>query len=152
MRALRLSALVAVACFTLLACGRAEQKASSPSTSLPPVATPAAPAPFRVGALDVGNAIGGDKRVTAPSTEFAPSDTIFASVATEGAAPSVTLTARWSYEDGQLVDETTQTIAPTGPAVTEFHVAKPDGWPTGRYKVEIIADGRTAASREFEVR
>jgi hypothetical protein len=149
MRAPLLSVLFA--CFALLACGRAEQK-SSTAPSAPPVSSAPAPTSFRVGALDVGNAIGSDKRVTAPSTEFAPSDTIFASVATEGAAPSVSLTARWTYEDGQLVDETTQTIAPTGPAVTEFHVAKPDGWPTGKYKVEIVADGKTAASRDFEVR
>jgi uncharacterized protein YfaS (alpha-2-macroglobulin family) len=96
--------------------------------------------------------IGPDKRVSAPVSDFAPTDTIYASVATDGAAPSVALTARWSYEDGQLVDESTETIAPTGPAVTEFHIAKPDGWPTGRYKVEITANGQPAASGEFEVR
>jgi hypothetical protein len=146
--------VAAFALLALLACGRAEQKsaAPSPAPAPPPVAAPAAPAPFQVSALELGNSIGADKRVTAPADAFAPSDTIYASVATEGAAPSVSLEARWTYEDGQVVDQTTETIAPTGPAVTEFHIAKPDGWPTGRYKVEIVADGKTAASREFEVR
>ena len=151
MQALRLFTLVTVACLGLLACGRSEQT-KAPSPTSPPVAAPVAPAPFRVGAVELGSAIGADKRVSTPSSAFAPTDTIYASVATEGAAPSVTLTARWSYEDGQLVEESSETIAPTGPAVTEFHIAKPDGWPSGRYKVEITADGRTAAAREFEVR
>jgi hypothetical protein len=149
--------LLAVMCLAWLACGRAEERsapeAQTPTT--PPVAAPAPsdePETFRVGEVELGRQIGADKRVSAPTTSFAPTDTIYASVETEGAAPSVSLTARWSYEDGQLVDESTETIAPTGPAVTEFHVAKPDGWPSGKYKVEIIADGRPAAEREFEVR
>ena len=143
--------LVVLMGLAVLGCGRSEQQ-SAPAPATPPVAAPAAPAAFRVDTLSLGSQIGADKRVTAPATAFAPMDTIYASVATEGAAPSVALTARWTYEDGQLVSEATETIAPTGPAVTEFHVAKPDGGPAGRYKVEIIADGRTAASREFEVR
>ena len=32
---------------------------------------------------------------------------------------------------GQVVDETTQTIVPTGNDATEFHVAKPGGLPAG---------------------
>jgi hypothetical protein len=140
--------LVVLMGLAVFGCGRSEQQ-SAPAPTTPPVAAPAA---FRVDALSLGREISADKRVTAPATAFAPMDTIYASVATAGATPSVALTARWTYEDGQLVSESTETIAPTGPAVTEFHVAKPDGWPAGRYKVEIIADGRTAASREFEVR
>ena len=143
----------AIAGLALFACGRAEQKPAAEAAAPPPVSAPTpAATPFRVGALELGRMIGPDKRVSAPVSEFAPTDTIYASVATEGAAPSVALTARWSYEDGQLVNESTETIAPTGPAVTEFHIVKPDGWPTGRYKVEITADGQPAASGEFEVR
>ena len=140
-----------VLCLGLLACGRSEQHAG-PVPCVASGGAPAAPAAFRVGAVELGNTIGADKRVSTPSSAFAPTDTIYASVATEGAASAVTLTARWSYEDGQLVEESSETIAPTGPAVTEFHISKPDGWPTGRYKVEIIADGRPAGAREFEVR
>ena len=83
---------------------------------------------------------------------LAPSDTIYASVASDGAAESVTLTARWTFEDGQVIDETQQTIAPAGPAASEFHVSKPDGWPAGRYQVEILADGRSVGTKQFEVR
>jgi hypothetical protein len=133
---------------SLSACNRETQ---APTTTAQPPAV-SAPAPFRVSEVQVGNAIDADKEVVAPSATLAPGDTIYASVETEGAAPKVTLTARWTYEDGQLVDETTQTIAPTGPATSEFHISKPDGWPAGRYQVQILADGTAVASQQFEVR
>ena len=59
---------------------------------------------------------------------------------------------RWTYGDGQLVNEQSQQIAPTGPSSSEFHIAKPDGWPAGTYKVEILADGTSVASKNFEVK
>ena len=62
-----------------------------------------------------------------------------------------TLTARWTYGDGQVVDETSQTISPTGPAMTEFHVSKASGWPAGDYKVSIMLDGRELESKDFKV-
>lgn len=92
--------------------------------------------------VTLGTAVGADRRVTAETTTFAPGDTLYASVETEGVAESAELTARWLYEDGQVVDETSRTIAPNGPEVTEFHVSKPDGWPTGGYEVVILLDGR----------
>ena len=45
-----------------------------------------------------------------------------------------------------------ESIAPTGPAVTEFHIAKPDGWPLGKYKVEILLNGQTAQTKDFTVK
>ena len=133
----------------VFACGRSETSAP------PPVSAPApsaAPETARVSAIDLGNAIGTDKRVTAPAASFAPGDTIYASISTEGSAPSLTLSARWTYEDGQLVSESSETIAPTGPATTEFHISKPDGFPPGRYTLVVTANGAPVDSREFEVR
>jgi hypothetical protein len=147
---MRIALSLAVA-FALFACGRSET--SPPPASTPPVSAPTpAAAPARVSAIDLGNAIGADKRVTAPAAAFAPGDTIYASISTEGSAPSLILTARWTYEDGQLVNESSETIAPTGPATTEFHIAKPDGLPPGRYTLVISANGAPAGTREFEVR
>jgi hypothetical protein len=149
--------LVAIACLAALlavpACRRAETPTPPPAPPVQasPPAQPA-PAPFRVTGVEVGKAIGADKRITAPSSVLAPSDTIYASVTSDGTAPAVTLTARWTYEDGQLVDESTQSIASSGPAASEFHIAKPDGWPAGRYQVQILANGAPVASKQFEVR
>ena len=66
-----------------------------------------------------------------------------------------TLASRWTFLGGSrpsLVDSPAQTLTPTGPAATEVHVSKPDGWPAGAYRVEIFADGRLIGTREFEVR
>jgi hypothetical protein len=160
---LRLLAVAAVAApLALGACKRAETPAPEAAPKPPPApaaraasqpqAAPPAAAPFRVTSIEIGNAIGDDKRVTTPTATLAPGDTIYASVASDGSAPSMKLTARWTFEDGQQVEEKSQDIRPDGPAVSEFHVAMPGGWPVGRYQVEILADGRPVGTREFEVR
>lgn len=154
MRDPRRTALLAVLSFvvTVTACQQSAPPATHPAPTPAPAAAAPAAAPFKVASLDVGKEIGANKRVASPMTSFAANDTIYASVATEGSAPTVALKARWTYQDGQLVDESVQTIAPTGPAITEFHVSKPSGWPAGKYKVEISANGTVAASRDFEVK
>lgn len=134
-----------------LACSKPEEPPRTTSAPTPPPAAAPAPAAFRVVGVDLGKAITADKKVAAPVTSFAPADTIFASVTTDGTAAGVPLKARWTYEGNQLVNESAQSIAPTGPAVFEFHIAKPDGWPIGKYKVEISASGTVAATKEFVV-
>lgn len=107
---------------------------------------------FRVEVVNIGNSIGADKRVVNMTTDFAVTDTIYASVVTEGSAPNKTIIARWTFEDGQVVSEETQVISPSGPAVTEFHIAKPTAWPAGKYKVEILVDGTVVDTKDFEVK
>jgi len=102
--------------------------------------------------VEVGKQLGPDKRITNPTTTFGPKDTIYVSVTTEGAAPSKTISAKWSFQDGQVIKEATETVAPTGPAATEFHIAKASAWPVGKYKVEISVDGSPAGSKDFEVK
>jgi hypothetical protein len=136
----------------LAACQRSETR-TAPAPTPPPVAAPAPAAPsFRVTSIELGREVGADRRIAAPSSQFTPTDTIYASVVSDGSSPTVTLRARWSYEDGQIVNESSETISPNGPAATEFHIAKPDGWPAGRYRVEISANGSPAGTKEFEVR
>lgn len=101
--------------------------------------------------VTLGKAVGADKAVSEATTTFGPTDTIYVSIRTEGTAPSATLAARWTFEDGQVVDESSQTIAPTGPEVTEFHISKPDGWPIGAYEVAISLDGQPVESQSFTV-
>ena len=151
MRRLLRPGLALTLCFVvslLCAC----QKSEEPKPAVVPAPpAPQAGAPFTVVRIDLGSAVGADKKVSAPTTAFKPADTIYASILSEGAAPSVTLGARWTYGDGQLVSESSQTIAPSGPAATEFHIAKPDGWPAGTYKIEVAANGKPAGTREFTV-
>ena len=106
----------------------------------------------RVTDVTLGRAIGGDKAVTDRTETFRPNDTIYASVATEGSANSATLRARWTFEDGQVVDDASRTIAPKDRERTEFHISKPSGWPAGKYKVEVSLDNQVVQTKNFEVR
>jgi len=154
----RISILALV--LVLVACSRSEAPPAPPPTPAAPPPVQAAPPPgpsasaksvARVASVQLGTAIDPGKGIAQPKSAFSPTDTIYASVATQGWSSPVTLTARWTFEDGQVVNESTQTAEP-GPSRTEFHIAKPDGWPTGSYQVEILADGTTAATQRFEVR
>lgn len=84
----------------------------------------------------------------APTTSFSTKDTIFASVVTEGAgAAPAEMGAKWTFQDGQVVNETKRAIAASAVAVTEFSIQKPNGWPPGEYKVEISLDGKPSKPR-----
>lgn len=102
--------------------------------------------------VKLGKSVDANMRVTEETDDFAPTDRIHAAVTTSGTAPSATLTARWTYQDGQVVDESTQTIAPSGEATTEFHIFQANGLPTGNYRVAILLDGREVETEEFEVK
>jgi len=135
-----------VAAGLVSACSR--PAASPPATQASPYGTQGT---VRVTDVDLGVGLGPDKRVTDKTDSFSPSETIYLSVRTEGAAPSATLKARWTFEDGQVVQESAQTIAPTGPAVTEFHISNPAGWPKGSYKVEVFLNGSSTETESFKV-
>ena len=161
-RTLSLLALGLAGALTIAACNKSPENAPPPAATTPPPApAPAAPAPpaatpaaqgVSVTSVDLGTAVGADQKVTTPTTTFSPKDTIYAAVSTTGAASNATLGAKWTYQDGQTVNDSSQTIAPTGPAVTTFHISKPDGWPAGNYKVEITLDGNAVSSKDFSVK
>ena len=120
----------------------------------PPDPVPPAPAvePVSVTSLDLGKAIGPDKRVVNSMDNFGLRDTIYAAVGTSGNTAG-TLTARWTFEaSGQTVDSTTLSITPTGPAVTEFHIMNTSAWPAGKYKVTIMLNGAPAKDKGFEIK
>lgn len=135
-----------------VACKKSEAPATPPPATAP-VTT--APAPLTVSAVTLGNAVGADKRVTTASDSFSPRDTIYASVETTGAGRAQ-LRALWTFVRGaqtSKVDETTIELDAVAPAVTEFHVSKPGGWPKGDYRVEIFLGdaGSPAMTKTFKV-
>ena len=134
----QLSAIVALFLVTA-ACG-GSREAGAPATAV------------RVTDVGLGRSVGGDKAITDRTDTFRPNDTIYASVATEGSASSATLRARWTFEDGQVVDESTRTIVPNNRERTEFHISKPNAWPSGKYKLEVFLDNQSVETKDFEVR
>jgi hypothetical protein len=149
----RICTLAVLAGLTVLAapaCKRRSEPATAERTTTTSPARDAA-AEVRIADVELGRRLGANKRVAEETETFSPRDTIFASVVTEGSAPSTTISARWTYEDGQVVKEDSRTISPGGTEATEFHIAKPGGWPKGKYKVAITVGGATE-TEDFEVK
>jgi hypothetical protein len=134
---------------SMLACSKAEAPPSPSPYALPPMTTMATA--LKVTDVDLGRALDAEKKISDKSDSFKPTDTIYASITTEGTSPGATLAAHWTYKEGQLVKHDETSIAPTGKAVTEFHIVKPGGWPVGDYKVDILLNGTYAGSKSFKV-
>lgn len=150
-------AVTLVAALAVTACNKKEEAAPAPVPVSAPAPAPApvepAPAPApTVGILtsiDLGNAIGEDNKISAPTTTFATTDTIHASVVTDGAGGKINAT--WTFQDGQTV-QVQDKAAMAGTQVSEFSISKPDGWPVGKYTLTITLDGVPPQTREFEVK
>lgn len=154
-----LAAMIGTA--ALVGCKKKEEPAALPPVATDPAPATPAPAPMAatasVSAVDLGNAVGADMRVTAPMSTFAPKDTIHAAVSTATSDPAATvpgkLGVKWTHVDSsQTVHEESRDIAFAGSGVTDFQISKPDGWPTGKYKVEVSLDGTVVQTREFDVK
>ena len=146
----------AVLALGLAACKKDPPPAPPPTTSAPapaPAPAPAAAA-VTVSSATLGSAVGADKKVTQAKDSFAKGDTIYVAVDTTGSG-TATVKSRWTYRGSGgavAVKEETQTIQATGPATTEFHVSKPDGWPVGDYQVEILVNDQVVQTKKYNVK
>ena len=114
--------------------------------------TPDAPGVFSVIDVDMGRHIGPDKKISDKTDDFAPTDTIYASVHTSGTANNSAVLARWTFENGSVVDETTQNVTTSGDAYTAFHIVKPGGWPKGKYTLHVLIDGKEVRTKDVTVK
>lgn len=141
---------VLVCCLTLTAVlGACRGREPEPQVA---AASPALRTDVRVTGIGLGRAVDGSRRVAEPLETFAPGDTIYVSVVTEGTARNGVLKARWTYQDSEVLTETPLEIAPAGTTATEFHISRPEGLRTGNYQVEIFLDGAPAGKRAFSVK
>ncbi len=154
------------AVLALSACGKKDESAAPAPGAMPPAAatTPApapattapmamnnAPAAVTVGSVELGSTVDANNKILASSASFAPKDTIYAAVDTSGSG-NATLSAKWTYQDGQTVHEDSKAINAMGPETTAFMISKPDGFPAGNYKVDISLNGSQVASKDFSVK
>jgi len=162
MNRIRISSVLLVALLgTVALVGCKKKEEAAPVATTPPPATTPAPAPMpataSVTSIDLGNAVGADMKIATPMTTFGPKDTIYASIGTSTSDPAASvpgkLSVKWSHVDSnQTVNEEARDLTLMGMNNTEFHIAKPSGWPTGKYKVEVALDGNVVQSREFEIK
>jgi hypothetical protein len=95
-----------------------------------------------------------------PTTSFAPdTPTFHALFKTKGAVDGTKLRALWIAEDvgdeapaNSKIDEKTLTL-PHDTDDGDFSLSKPDkGWPSGKYRLEIYANGDLATTLKFTVK
>jgi hypothetical protein len=142
---MRIRILLALLAFVLVSCTpkTPETQTSTTTTETHTV---------KVNRVDLGREMTADRRVVTWGTAFAPADTVFASVALTGPTTPTQVTARWVTADGQLVEETTETVtAGDTETATMFYLVKPAGLPPGNYKLEIVSDGVVVSTREFMI-
>jgi len=112
---------------------------------------PPAPAALKVDGVETGKGLNADKTIKDDAHDFGVRDTIYASVKTEGAGTGK-LAAKWTFQDGKTVNESSQDISTTGDANHEFHITKKTPWPKGNYKVDITLDGAAVGSKDFTIK
>ena len=130
--------LLAAALITAAACGPKKARGESA---------------VKVTNIDIGRSLTADIKIDDNTANFKPADVIYAVVETKGTGPA-TLGARWTYQDNQVVNESSKTVQLTGddPVRTEFHISKPDGWPAGKYHLVVTLNGTNAGDKDFEVK
>jgi hypothetical protein len=145
----------------IVGCKKKEEAVPAPAPTIAePVAAPA-PAPAAtasVTSVDLGTAAGPDMKLTATTMSFKPKDKFIVSVGTTTSDPAASvagkLTAKLTFTNGaeiMPVDEKTQDFNLAGAGTTNFEFSKPDGWPVGKYKVDVSLDGAVVQSKDFEV-
>jgi len=140
---------------TIAACNKKDDTTVTDTTAMGTTTATVAvdTAPLHVSDIQVGKGVGSDKKIGDQTTTFGVRDTMYVSVITDGAAKDAKLSTKWTYNGTQVVNESSQTISPTGgTTATEFHVNKKSAWPKGKYTVEVMLNGASAGTKELEVK
>jgi hypothetical protein len=149
-----LTLVTGLALVAVTACSKGDSSSSATSggaVATDTAAANAATSAVKVSDVTLGRHVGADKKVSDATDTFAPKDEVYASVHTTGSGDGK-ITARWQFQDGQVVDERTETIAAKGDDFTEFHISKPTGWPLGKYTLHVLVNGNEVQTKDFTVK
>jgi hypothetical protein len=95
--------------------------------------------------------VGEGNRVIEPTFEFAPRETVYVSVATQGTGGAASLTAAWRSQSGEIVQQSSLPVAPAGEN-TAFQWSQPKGLKPGTYKVVLFLGDDSADTKVFVVK
>lgn len=142
-----------VAVVAVLACSGSEESrsAGAATDSAALAASAGTPAGLHVSNVMIGRQIGPGNRITEPTFQFAPQDTVYVSVATQGTGGAETLTAAWRSQSGEIVQKSSEPVAPAGEN-TGFRLTQPKGLKPGTYKVIIFLGGDSVETKVFAVK
>ncbi len=147
----RAESLIAAAALTI-GCGGSDQatRLAAQKAAADSAAAAEASAPRKVSGIMIGSRVDSIGRVTEPTFQFAPKDTVYVSVGTSGNSGSTGLTAAWRYQSGEIVEQSTEQVRPG--ANTAFSLAKPKGLKPGTYKVVLFLGDDSVDTKVFAVK
>jgi hypothetical protein len=104
---------------------------------------------LRVTDVQLGRSLNADNSVRDHTTSFAPRDSIYVAVLTEGKG-SATLSIRFTL-GGRVLNEPKKQVSYTDSAATDFGLQTGWGFPTGQYTAEVFMDGQPVGVKKFRV-
>ena len=104
---------------------------------------------LRVTDVQLGRSLNADNSVRDHATSFAPRDSIYVAVLTQGKG-SATLSIRFTL-GGRVLNEPKKQVSYTDSAATDFGLQTGWGFPTGQYTAEVFMDGQPVGVRKFRV-
>jgi hypothetical protein len=114
--------------------------------------TSAAKTAFSVIDVDMGRHVDSARKISDKTDDFAPTDTIYASLHTSGTANTPAVSARWTFQDGSVLDERAVDVTTAEDAYTAFFIARPQGFAKGKYTLHVIIDGKEVRTKDVTVR
>jgi hypothetical protein len=145
----RVGAQVAAVAALAGACTRSE--VPRPEGGETGLADSAATVELHVSNVMIGRRIGPGNRITEPTFEFTPQDTVYVSVATQGTGGAGTLTAAWRSQSGEILQKSSEPLPPAGEN-TEFRLTQPKGLKPGTYKVIVFLGDDSVETKVFVVK
>jgi len=136
------------------ACGRSEESrhagAATGATDSAVAASAARSVARRVSNVMIGRQVGPNDRITEPTFQFTPKDTVHVSVATEGTGGG-TLSAAWRSQSGEILQQTSAPVPPAGENAA-FQLSRPEGLKPGTYKVIVFLGDDSVETKVFVVK
>lgn len=143
---LRILIFSLVALTFVAGCKKKEEPAPTTTTTVNTTATPV------VTALTMASKVDGGNNPMNSTTTFSKTDTIWAVADLTGTSTGTPVEARWFHMTSNTqINSNTVTTTSAGEHRLPFFISKPDGWPTGDYRVEILINGNVMKGATFQV-
>lgn len=106
--------------------------------------------------VELGTMTGENDRIVSPTTRFSAADAdIHAVIVTHSDSFDLIpdqIVARWTYQDGQVVDESSQRLNFTsGESIERFTISNANQWPTGSYTLTVLIDDNVVNTTNFTI-
>jgi hypothetical protein len=129
---------------------RAAESGTGATDSATLAASEGSSATPRVSNVMIGRQVGPGNRITDPSFEFGPKDTVHVSVATTGSGQGIPLTAAWRSQSGEILLKSSEPTREGENA--DFQLSDPKGLKPGTYKVILFLGEDSVDTKVFVVK